>query len=158
MLTRPQPEVNHARPAELRSNSFQDEAAEILDGLLGPDTTVYHFRGRIRGRGPVIEFTIDPMAFAKRLLLDCFTEALAETWVRRAETFHQAKPRRGDRPGRQTTRQDLIDAQNRCQDVVDLCLAHAELLADGDPWTAHAWERDEFLAEFDAVWHQGVAP
>jgi hypothetical protein len=134
-------------------NTLQDEAAEILDGLLGADSTIFHFRGRIRGGGPVVEFTIDPLAFAKRLLLDCLTEALAETWVRRAEAFHQAKPRRGDFPGRQTTRRDLIAAGNRCQEVADLCLGHAELLAEGDPWNAYEWKRDDFLAQFDARWH-----
>lgn len=157
MITRPQPEVNHAHPAELRSpmatdgDSFQDEAAEILDGLLGADHTIYHFRSRIRGGGPVVEFTIDPVGFAKRLLLDCFTEALAETWVRRAETFHKAKPRLGDFQGRQTTRHDFFAALHRCQEATDTCLRHAELLAEGDPWAQYEAERDALLAALETV-------
>jgi hypothetical protein len=157
MITHPQPEVNHAHPVELRSpvatdgNSFQDEAAEILDGLLGADSTVFHFRGRIRGGGPAVEFTIDPLAFAQRLLLDCFTEALAETWVRRAEAFHQAKPRLNDFQGRQTTRHDFFAAGNRCQEATDTCLRHAELLAEGDPWEAFEVERDALLAAMETI-------
>jgi hypothetical protein len=131
-------------------NSFQDEAAEILDGLLG-DHTVFHFRGRIRGGGPIIEFTIDPMAFAKRLLLDCFTEALAETWVRRAETFHQAKPRLRDFQGRYPTRHDFFAAVHRSQEVTAACLRHAELLAEGDPWEQYETERDALLAALETV-------
>jgi hypothetical protein len=101
--------------------------------------------------GMQIELTIDPMAFAKRMILDCFTAAVPETWIRRAEAFHQAQPRTGDFIGRTTTRGEFFAAVDRCRRLADLCLQHAELLADGDPWAEYecelyallAWSRQE---------------
>ena len=124
------------------------EAAE-LDSLLGPPTTAYRIRGRIGGAQ--FDLAIDPLGFAKQVILDAFREALPAYWVQRAEAFHWAQPRTTDFHGQSGPRETFA-ALHRCRDTAQACLAHAELLSQGDPWGQFERDALAFLDEFDARW------
>ncbi len=107
------------------STDFDAELDEFLDGLLGTSTTEYRLRGRFHG--VLIDISFDPMAYARRMIKESLREALPEMWIKRAEEFHQARPRTTDFHG-QATREELTAAWRRNQELADLCLRHAELL------------------------------
>ena len=113
-------------------DGLEAEVDQLLDQVLGLTTTEYRIRGRING--VLVDITIDPLHFARRLIKDAFLEAWSGNWVKRAEAFAYA-----GRP-----------------DIAGMCLRHADLLAEGDPWEACERGALAFLDEFDARWHQAA--
>jgi hypothetical protein len=83
--------------------------------------------------------------FRARLLQDALTEALAATWLRRAELFEWAAPRPGDYVGGATPQQ-LAEAATRCGATARVCRWHAELILSGRPEPISA-EVESVLAE-----------
>jgi hypothetical protein len=129
------------------------ELNEFLDELFGPVTTEYRLCGRFHG--VQIDISFDPLAYARRMIKESLREALPEMWAKRAEEFHQAMPRITDYRGG-ATRLEMFAGFRRCQEMADLCLQHAELLA-ADPIVEYRAGVTALLDDLDAVWHQGAA-
>lgn len=66
----------------------------------------------------------------RRAVQEAVTDALAETWQRRAAMFDWARPRPGDYPGR-ATREALAEADTRCRLAALACRQRAALLDGG---------------------------
>ena len=64
--------------------------------------------------------------FARRLLTHAISEAESDYWRRRAATFEQARPRRGDFHGR-ATREELAAADARLARVAQACRKRAAI-------------------------------
>jgi hypothetical protein len=62
--------------------------------------------------------------FRRRVLQDALNEATASYWLRRAEDFERAKPRREKYRG-QATDDDLRTAWQRCDQAAQACRARA---------------------------------
>lgn len=75
---------------------------------------------------------IDIEHFRARLLQDALTQATADYWERRAQQFEDAAPRKGDYHGN-ASRDDLLDAWERCRATALACRRHAQLLRDSAP-------------------------
>jgi hypothetical protein len=75
---------------------------------------------------------IDLDHFRARVLQDCLTEATAAFWLRRAQQFENAAPRKGDYHGH-ASREELLDAWERCQATALACRRRAQLIMEGRP-------------------------
>jgi hypothetical protein len=75
---------------------------------------------------------IDIDHFRARVLQDALTEATAAYWLRRAQAFRHAAPKRRDYPG-QASLLDLAAASRRCLDIAKACERQAQLLLSGRP-------------------------
>lgn len=65
--------------------------------------------------------------FRKRVLQDAFTDARAVNWLKRAQTFENARPRPGDFPGRATPAQ-IAEQDRRLAAAALACRNHAWLI------------------------------
>lgn len=71
-----------------------------------------------------------------RFLAQLLSEATADYWERRAETFEAARPRAGDYTGRATADQ-LDEVDKRCAQAAEACRFHAWLIrTEGAPGAA----------------------
>ncbi|HEY6684708.1 MAG TPA: hypothetical protein VI094_00720 [Propionibacteriaceae bacterium] len=66
---------------------------------------------------------------AARVLQDALTEATADYWERRAQTFEDAAPKLGEYHGT-APRDELNEAWTRCHATAAACRRHAQLLLD----------------------------
>jgi hypothetical protein len=84
---------------------------------------------------------IDVEYFAARLLQDCLTEATAAYWMRRAEQFDHAIPRRTDFYGRAAAA-DVAAQIERCRGAALACRQHAQLIMANrpEPISAEVWD------------------
>jgi hypothetical protein len=89
----------------------------------------------------VTRLTIDVDHFRVRVLQDAMTEATADLWLRRAQQFEDAAPRKDDFRGNASD-EELLGAHERCLAIAAACRAHAQLLRDKIP---------EEIS--DEVWH-----
>jgi hypothetical protein len=103
------------------------EYDELLDAVLGSETATYRLRGYLFGM--LVDLEVDPLAFARRVIADCITQALPEHWIHRAAALRDAAPKPGDYPG-QATLTELAEDSRRCLEDSRRCLRHAELLAE----------------------------
>jgi hypothetical protein len=65
-------------------------------------------------------------------LQDALTEAIAGYWERRARQWEVAAPCKGDYHGR-ASRNELLEAWERCQEIARACRRHAALLRSLSP-------------------------
>jgi hypothetical protein len=84
------------------------------------------------GGGRMTKLTVDLDHFRARVLQDALTEARADQWLRRAQQFENAAPRKRDFRGNASD-QELLDAYERCGAIAAACRAHAQLLRDKIP-------------------------
>ena len=83
--------------------------------------------------GPRSGFAVDVECVAAQLIRDAFRDALGPQWRRRAEQIAGGLSRPGDFPGRLTAAQ-IAERDKRIRADVSRCLAHAQLLEQGDPY------------------------
>jgi hypothetical protein len=95
-------------------------------------------------------------AARRRAVQQAISDALPETWRRRAQDFRAAAPKPGDWPG-QARLSELAERGRECLAIARACEAHAAVLAEGDPWATYETERDQFLAEFAQGWQADLA-
>lgn len=76
--------------------------------------------------------------FLARALQDCLSQATADYWRRRAQTFLDAAPRPGDYNGKATPAQ-LAERAQRCRQAAQACLQRASLEAPGQPIEPEVW-------------------
>jgi hypothetical protein len=130
MLARLQPEVNHTGGLALDRN--RQLLRELLDRI------------------NIAE------AVRRRAVQQAISDALPETWRRRAQDFWAAATQPGDWPG-QARLSELAERGRECLAIARACEAHAVLLAEGDPWSTYEAQRDQFLAEFAQGWQADLA-
>jgi hypothetical protein len=75
---------------------------------------------------------IDFDHFRARILQDALSEATAQYWLRRAQQFEDAAPREGDYHGN-ASREELLDAWERCKATELACRGQAQLIMEGRP-------------------------
>lgn len=83
-----------------------------------------------------------------RFLEQLLTEATATYWERRAATFDQARPKRGDYPGHAGPA-DLAALDARCRDTAQACRNHAQLIRHTGHLPGVATEALLILSEVD---------
>jgi hypothetical protein len=71
-------------------------------------------------------------AMRRRAVQQAITDALPETWRRRAQDFRAAAPKPGDHPG-QATLLELAERGQECLAIALACERHAALLETGPP-------------------------
>jgi len=71
---------------------------------------------------------VDAAQLGRRVAQDCFAEAAAATWWRRAETLRWAMSRPGDFTGN-ATQEEIAARDRRLAAQALACLRHADLLA-----------------------------
>lgn len=79
--------------------------------------------------------------FLHRVLQDAYVEATAAYWIRRAEQFEAARPRRGEHHG-QSAPADLDDRDQRLAAIAQACRNRA---------TLHDLSRVEFDETFESL-------
>jgi hypothetical protein len=84
------------------------------------------------GGGRMTKLTLDPHHFRARVVRDALTEATADQWLRHAQQFEDAAPRKGDGRGNASD-EELWDAYERCGAIAAACRAHPQLLRDKIP-------------------------
>lgn len=85
--------------------------------------------------------------FTQRLIADALLKSLPSTWLLRAKTFEDARPKPGDFTGNATA-EEIAERDARLAEQAELCRMHARLLAD-DP--------SPMKAEFDAMVAEALA-
>jgi hypothetical protein len=95
-------------------------------------------------------------AVRRRAVQQAISDALPETWRRRAQDFRAAAPKPGDYPG-QANLSEVAEHGRECFAIARACEAHAALLAEGDPWATYKAERDQLIAEFAQRWEADLA-